>query len=242
MRDNISFSNRGDRIKFDTHKVMHVNEVRSPDLDEKLFHVNPIVPSVMNQVKSIVLDRIPFQRASEPIVFNGVNALLDFYKERLIVYRSPRELLEGKEVELLAQLTNLADRFGLKSLIPPGPPENKFGLAHAQNVTVDQIELWTGIGRTKDKFAQVYKWKGKDKMTTWDAHCNIINGTNGELFKPFIEKGKPIKIFLHDLCRTFNLIPVGEEPVTVQDNFKALEYEFPNRIYQGARTNPRNKC
>lgn len=210
-------------------------------MDEKFWMLNPIIPSTLKSVRSMVIDRIPFQRVSEPIVFNAVNVLLDNFKERLIQKRSPRELLNGRKVELLQSLTDLADRFGLKSLIPPGPPENTFGLAHFQNETVDVIELWTGVGDSK-RFGDVYKWKGRDRMNVWKGKCNEINGTNGELYKPFVEKGKPLKIFLSQLCRTFHLDPVSQDVVTIQDGLEALEYEISPRLFLGARSNPSNKC
>lgn len=210
-------------------------------MDEKFWMLNPILPSTLKSVRSIVIDRVPFQRMTEPIVFNAVNVLLDNFKERLIQKRSPRELLNGRKVELLESLTEFADRFGLKSFLPPGPPENTFGLAHFQNNTVDVIEIWTGVSDSK-RFGDVFKWKGRERMNIWSGKCNVINGTNGELYKPFIAKGKPLKIFLSQLCRTFHLDPVSQDVVTIQDGLEALEYELSPRLFQGARTNPNNKC
>lgn len=221
---------------------MYLNEIKSANLDERFWILNPIIPSTLKSIKSMVLDRIPFPRISEPIVFNTVNVLLDNFKERLIQKKTPRELLEGRKVELLESVEALADRFGLKSLVPPGPPENTFGVAHFQNSTVDTIEVYTGVGKTKEKYGDVYKWKDKDKMTFWSGKCNEISGTNGELYKPNIPKGKSLKIFLSQLCRTFYLDPVQADLVTIQDGLKALEYELTPRLYLGAQNYPKNKC
>lgn len=230
-----------EKVKFDSHRKLFLNEEKSANLDEKFWSLNPIIPSTHKTVRSMVIDRIPFQRVSEPIVFNAVNVLLDNYRERLFQKRTARELLHGRKVELLQSLENLADRFGLKSLMPPGPPENTFGLVHFQNNTVDVIELWTGIGDS-NKFGDVYKWKGEEKMNLWTGKCNEINGTNGELYKPFVVKGKPLRIFLSQLCRTFNLDPVSKDVVIIQDGLEALEYEISPRLFLGARSNPNNKC
>lgn len=240
-RDNIVFTKSGEAVRFDSHRTMFLDEQSSNDLDEKMWFINPIILSTMSTVRSMVIDRIPFQRVSEPIVFNAVNVLLDTFKERLFVRGTPRLLLEGRKVELLESLSNLAERFGLKSLLPPGPPENTFGLAHAQNATVDNMEIYAGLGSTKDKYAEVRRWRGRDRMVIWSGQCNVINGTNGELYKPFLVQGKRIKIFLKDFCRTFHLDPVSDI-VTVQNGLKALEYELTKTLYQGVRNNPQNKC
>lgn len=218
-----------------------MDEEKSANLDEKFWGLNPILPTTARTVRSIVLDRIPFERVSAPIVFNAVNVLLDNFNERLFQKRTPRVLLNGRKIDLLQSLEDLAGRFGLKSLLPPGPPENTFGLVHFQNNTVDEIEIWTGVGDSS-RFGDVHKWKGRAQMNVWKGKCNDIEGTNGELYKPFLVQGKPLRIFLSQLCRTFNLDPVSTEVVTIQDGLKALEYEISPRFYLGARNNPSNKC
>lgn len=242
-RDKVSFSNSGQLVSFDTHRKLQLQEDQSAkDLDDKYWVLNPILPAVLIQVKNIVLDRIPFQSISEPIVFNGLNVILDNFKERLFVKRSPRTLLMGRKVELLESIVGLADSFGLKSIVPPGPPENIFGVAHFQNETVDSIEVWAGVGESKSKFGEVSKWRGKTKMTQWRGKCNIIDGTNGELYKAFPEKGKSIKVFVSQFCRTFYLDPVQDDPIQIQDGLVALEYKLTDQLFLGAKKNPENKC
>lgn len=240
LKENPAFLKSGDLLQFDSLRKMVPIEEKSANFDEKFYMLNPIVPGVLKQVRSMVIDRVPFQRITEPVVFNAVNVLLDNFNERLIVKTSARRLLDGRKVELLDSITNLASRFGLKSLVPPGPPENTFGLVFVLNRTIDKIEIWTGYKAT-EKFGDMSKWRGKQKMNIWSSNkCNAIEGTNGELFKPFIPKGKPLKIFLYPLCRSFYLDPVEE--VTLSNNMVALEYELSQRLYQGARSNPGNKC
>lgn len=219
-RENIQFSNEDERVSYGSRRRLYLDEEGSADMDERMWLLNPIVPSTVKSVKMMVLDKIPFQSFSEPIVYNAVNLLLSQYKERLIKRTTPRDFLQGKEVELLVAITGLASRFGLQSLVPPGPPENKFGLAFAQNETVDDIEIFTGVGRTRDKFAEVSRWHEKTEVTAWRGRCRTINGTNGELYKPFISESKPIKIFLGPLCRSFYLEPVVEETTSTSSGEK----------------------
>lgn len=219
--------------------MLNLNEALSADMDEKFYVLNPIVPSTLSSLRQVVLDRLPFRRLAEPIVFNGVNVLLDSYKERLLVKRSPRELLEGRKVELLDMVTSLAGRFGLASLLPPGPPDNIFGLVHAQKAMKNQAEVYAGVGSSASKFAEVISWNGRESLGVWKDRCSIINGTNGELYKPFLAKGKPIKVFIGDLCRTFYIDPVAEVDI---NGLNTYEYEISQRLFLGARNNPRNQC
>lgn len=242
VRENEMFTKKGERLKYDSHRMLVIDEASSKDLDEKMWLLNPILPTTLKIVKTLVLDRIPFQRLAEPIIFNTVNLLLDNFKERLILKTTPRMILDGRKVEMLAAVSGVAKQFGLASIIPPGPPQNVFGLAFVQNETTDSLEIWTGIGPSVDRFAEVSSWRGQSAMKIWRGKCNIINGTNGELYKPFIEEGRPIQVFLPPLCRTLQLDPVGDAMAITKTGIRALEYELTPRLYLGARSNPSNKC
>lgn len=242
MKDNADFSRNGQLIRFQSHRKLYLQEGESADMDEKIWLINPIVPTAAKTARAMLINRLPFQRITEPVVFNAMNLILDNYKERLIMKTTPRELLIGRQLALFSDLQALAGRFGLASLLPPGPPGNVFGLAYFQNVTADEMEIWTGVSPTRQKFGDVSRWRNKTRMTVWEGKCNIINGTNGELFKPFIQQGKPIKIFQAQLCRTIYLDPVGDGPTKTKSGLNALEYELTTRLYMGARNNPNNKC
>lgn len=229
-------------VKFQALRKLHPREEESANMDEKMWLINPIVPTTSKSVRAMVLDRLPFQRVSEPIVFNAVNLLLDNYNERLITRTTPRQLLLGRKLDIFSDLEALAKRFGLASLLPPGPPNNVFGLVYFQNETTDEMELWTGVSPNQKKFADVYKWRKKTSMTVWEGKCNVIEGTNGELYKPLMESGKPVKIFLAQLCRTIYLEPVGDGPTTTLNNLNALELQISPRLFMGARSNPSNRC
>lgn len=241
VRKNVMFMKESERVQFESsRKLVPING--TADLDEKMWLINPILPSTLRSVKMLLLDRVPFQRLTEPIVLNSVNLLLDNFKERLIMRTTPRTILMGRKVELLESLSGLAGRFGLSALVPPGPPKNTFGLAFHQNETTEKVEIWTGLGQSKDRFAEVSKWEGKARLELWRGKCNTINGTNGELYKPFLEEGKAIRIFLGPLCRSLLLEPAGEGSVVTASGIRALEYELSPRLYMGARNNPANKC
>lgn len=211
-------------------------------MDEKFWLLNPIVAAIPSQVNEMVVDKIPFKRVVEPIVFSSVNVLLDSYGERLFIKRSARELLQGKKVELLDSLYGLAERFGLKSVLPPGPPENTFGVAHFQNNTPERVTIYTGIGETVSKFGEVLQWRDKEEVSFWKGKCRLISGTNGELHKAFVDSSKSIPVFVPQFCRTFNLDPVNKNTVDVGHGIQAYEFNVSGKLFQGSNTNPNNKC
>lgn len=217
------------------------DEAASKPLDEKFWILNPIVAVLGDQIRMMVIDRVPFKRLAEPIVFNSVNVILSQFKETLFTYSSPREFLEGRKVQLLETMLGLADRLGLGSLIPPGPPDNIFGIVYAQNATSDRQEIYTGIGDTSRRFAEVVTWKDKPVMDIWKGKCNKIEGTNGELYKPFIDPDKPIRIFLGLMCRSLWLDPAGGLSV-LENGMRAVTFSPSDRLYQGTKSYPPNEC
>lgn len=225
----------------DSHRKLVLDEEASEDLDVKYWLFNPIVVGVADQVRGMVIDRVPFKRLVEPIVFNSVNVFLDQFKETVTIKRSAREFLEGTKVNILEFLVNLAGQFGLTTLLPATPPNNIFGIAYAQNETVDGAEIWTGIGDSSSRFAEVISWHGNKVLPYWKGRCNKIEGTNGELYKPFIKEGKPIKIFLGPTCRSLWLEPLGGLQ-KLKNGMFAYEFSIASRNFQSPKNNPANEC
>lgn len=136
-RDDVEFKREGEKLSFNGGRILVPKETKEPDWDEKMWLINPIIPSTAMQVRSMVIDRVPFKRITEPVVFNAVNLLLEQYKERLLMRTTPRSILMGRRVNMLDAISTLAARFGLETLVPPGPPQNTFGLAFVQNHTIE---------------------------------------------------------------------------------------------------------
>lgn len=229
-------------MRFDSRRKLVVDEEASENLDERFWILNPIVVGVSDQVRSLVIDRVPFKRLVEPIVFNSVNIFLDRFQESVIVKRSPREFLEGTKVEFLEFLVNLANQFGVGGLMPAGPPNNVFGIVYQQNETVDNSEIWAGVGDSQPRFAEVISWHGHKTLPYWKGRCNRLEGTNGELYKPFIKAGKAIRVFLGPICRSIWLEPMGNKMKLLANGVLAYEYQFSPNTFNSPKTYPQNEC
>lgn len=242
VRLNRMFSEGGQKLQFDSGQKLALLEDQPFDLDERIWLLNPVVVSTMSSIRLLAIDRIPFLRLAEPMIYGGVSLLLEQFDERLITRTSPRQILMGRKVVLLESLTNLADRLGLASLIPAGLPQNTFGLAFVQNETLEHFELWTGVGKTRDKFGEVSKWRRKPVLDAWRGKCKIIRGTNGEIFKSSLQQGQDIRVFMGPFCRSTLMTPTAAGSVITKSGIRALEYEIDPKLFLSPRTNPVNEC
>ncbi|XP_016121147.1 lysosome membrane protein 2-like, partial [Sinocyclocheilus grahami] len=51
-------------------------------------------------------------------------------------------------------------------------------------------------------FGRIYTWKGEKMMSFWKSNqSNMINGTDGSGFHPFLSKEERLNVFTPDLCR-----------------------------------------
>ncbi|XP_049616763.1 platelet glycoprotein 4 [Syngnathus scovelli] len=77
------------------------------------------------------------------------------------------------------------------------------GLFTPYNGTFDgYYTVFTGKGDIS-KVGMIDKWRGSRSLTFWDdKYCNMINGTDGSNFAPFVDVTKPIFFFSSDICRS----------------------------------------
>ena len=63
--------------------------------------------------------------------------------------------------------------------------------------------------------AEIVSWKNMTSIDVWtDSYCNAINGTDGTMFHPFIEKNETLYMFTNDICRS--IYAQYEQDVTVK--------------------------
>jgi len=106
-------------------------------------------------------------------------------------------------------ISKICDNFLLRDICKSfGVPE-RIGLFYQQNNTADgTYEINTGLEEVSD-LAKVYSWNGMSGSLHdnywYGAQARMINGTNGELFKPFLFTNPNLQIFIGQLCRTLEL-------------------------------------
>ncbi|XP_048157762.1 platelet glycoprotein 4 isoform X3 [Corvus hawaiiensis] len=75
-------------------------------------------------------------------------------------------------------------------------------LAVVYNGTSDgPYSVYTG---TEDisKTAIIESYKNKRTLSYWPDHCDMVNGTDGASFPPFVKKNQVLRFFSSDICRS----------------------------------------
>ena len=97
--------------------------------------------------------------------------------------------------------------------------------------------IYTGV-EDLDKLGQFYQWDGQERLDLWfDEYANMINGTEGIVFKPNLKEGENLTAFVDDTYRSFPLINTGRKTIKGLDS---LRYELPASVFESAFTNPEN--
>lgn len=134
------------------------------------------------------------------------------------------------------------DISALRPMLPPEFSGFRFGLYKGRNGSTDgEYEIYTGAKTGDDiRFGQIKAWKNSTSLNYWgDSDCDTLSGTDGSIFRPFLEEDDSITIFNTDLCRLLQL--TFKEKVTVKE-LKGYRFTPPKEVLEGAANNPNNKC
>ncbi|XP_009975826.1 PREDICTED: platelet glycoprotein 4 isoform X3 [Tauraco erythrolophus] len=75
-------------------------------------------------------------------------------------------------------------------------------LAVVYNGTLDGLyKVYTGKEDIK-KTAIIESYKNKRNLSYWEGHCDMVNGTDGASFPPFVKKDQILRFFSSDICRS----------------------------------------
>ncbi|CAH8823642.1 unnamed protein product [Trichobilharzia szidati] len=131
---------------------------------------------------------------SMPLIVDRLIEVIEkFLKDTLIVRKTVSELLWGYDDAFLTLLS----KFGLNI------PTTRIGLMINMNNTIsDSITIDSGLMRS-DMVGRIVKFHGNDTLAYWTTPtANMINGTDGTIFHPFITRDEKPYIFSADLCRS----------------------------------------
>ncbi|KAL4002006.1 CD36 family protein [Acanthocheilonema viteae] len=79
------------------------------------------------------------------------------------------------------------------------------------------------------KIGQVYAWNGRNETPWWStAQARKLNGTNGELFSPFLSSSNDLSIFLGELGRSLYL---HYDKSVTHERIPSYRYIIPSAVY-----------
>ena len=118
--------------------------------------------------------------------------------------------------------------------------DNKFGLFYGPtgNGSDDGVyKVGSGVGDISD-LNQIISWNNTSNLTYWSTpECNMINGTDGSLWHPFVTKNETLYIFSTDVCRS---IYVTYEETRTKHDIELYRFVPPPEVFANSSLNPDN--
>ncbi|XP_046557687.1 lysosome membrane protein 2-like [Haliotis rubra] len=125
-----------------------------------------------------------------------VDLVLEGVGERLFLQLSVSDIMWGYEDKLLKEVDDILQRTVNKTI------DDHFGLFYNQNGSDDgAYNINTGVNDAS-QFAMIKSWNYNSTLPYWTSlTANMINGTDGTMFPPFVDKAQPLYLFSSDICR-----------------------------------------
>ncbi|XP_034048401.1 scavenger receptor class B member 1 isoform X2 [Thalassophryne amazonica] len=151
------------------------------------------IPNLLVLGAAVMLEDLPYP------VRLMVSATFKTFKEGPFLTKTIGELMWGYDSKLVEFLNKFL----------PGmlPSTGKFGLfVEFNNSNTGLFTVFTG----KDDIRNVHKvdsWEGLTELNFWKSpQCNMINGTAGQMWPPFITKETTLSFYSPDACRSLELV------------------------------------
>ncbi|XP_010144318.1 PREDICTED: platelet glycoprotein 4 [Buceros rhinoceros silvestris] len=117
-----------------------------------------------------------------------LNTWIKASKSSMLQNRTVKEILWGYKDPFLSKV--------------PFPLNPVLGVFYPYNGTSDGLyKVYTG---TEDitKTAIIESYKNKRNLSYWEGYCDMVNGTDGASFPPFVKKNQKLRFFSSDICRS----------------------------------------
>ncbi|KAM6976299.1 scavenger receptor class B member 1 isoform 1-T1 [Tautogolabrus adspersus] len=151
------------------------------------------IPNMLVLGAAVMMEKMPFA------VRLMISATFKTFKEGPFLTKTVGELMWGYDSGLVDFLNKYL----------PGmlPSTGKFGLfAEFNNSNTGLFTINTG----KDDIRKVHKvdsWNGLTELPYWKTpQCNMINGTAGQMWPPFMTKESTLPFYSPDACRSMELV------------------------------------
>jgi len=185
----------------------------------------------------VTVINVPLMAMAHEIQFNstiiqeGVNFLLELLGTTLFVNVTVKQLMEGYTDPLIETA----------SLVKPGVlKDNKFGILQPRNGSYYQnFSIYTGLNDVT-RVAKVISFNGVRKLNYWSTpQANMLNGTDGSLFPPGLNRNKEVYSYNADMCRSYYLSFLREK----KDGYVTLyDYHLSSNVFNMSRKENQGFC
>ncbi|TST22530.1 Platelet glycoprotein 4 [Bagarius yarrelli] len=116
----------------------------------------------------------------------------------------------------------------------------QLGVFYPYNGTYDgPYNVFTGKDDIS-KVSTIDSWNHMQTLSYWnDTYCDMINGTDGSSFSPFLKKKAPLYFFSSDICRSVSAEFEGSQDLK---GITVYRYMLPENTFASPIDNPDNRC
>ncbi|XP_041826592.1 scavenger receptor class B member 1 isoform X2 [Melanotaenia boesemani] len=186
-----------DNITFHPNGTVSYKEYRSYYFEPSMSTGNEsdvvTIPNMLVLGAAVMMENLPYA------VRLMISATFKTFNEGPFLTKTVGELMWGYDSDLVEFLNKYL----------PGmlPSTGKFGLfADFNNSNTGLFTINTG----KDDIMKVHKvdsWNGLTELSYWGTpQCNMINGTAGQMWPPFMTKESTLPFYSPDACRSLELV------------------------------------
>ncbi|XP_014642672.1 PREDICTED: scavenger receptor class B member 1 isoform X2 [Ceratotherium simum simum] len=187
-KSNISF-NDNDTVSFLEYRRYQFQPDKSCGLESDYI----VIPNILVMSAAVMMEDRPLSlKLMMTLAFTTLG-------ERAFMNRTVGEIMWGYDDPLMDLInTYLPNLF---------PFKGKFGLfAELNNSDSGLFTVFTGV-KDFSRIHLVDKWNGLSKVSFWHSdQCNMINGTSGQMWAPFMTPESSLEFYSPDACRSMKLI------------------------------------
>ncbi|XP_014206677.1 sensory neuron membrane protein 1-like [Copidosoma floridanum] len=231
-----------DTVSYTNKYTYHFNAEKSKGLtgEEEV-----VVPNyfILGLVNSLLIDK----PSAVPIIGKGVDSIFKKPSSIFIRAKVKEVLFDGfvinctvKDFAGAAICSEVRDQYEDLKMIKIAEDVYLMSLFGSSNGTSSKSTIRVNRGSKKlMKLGQVTEFKGVPNISTWnDPVCDLLNGTDGSIFRPFLKKNKPYGgIFVEPICRNLQLSWLGSSRYSGVKTFS-----YTSSLGVDPESNPHDKC
>lgn len=205
------------------HTLVFQPKLSNGTENDTLFHLNMPLATI-----GVMLETTPIP----PIAMDLFNRIITMIgEEDLVVAHTVEEILFGYVDPFFNLLSKLLGKLGI-FYDPMFAPFYKFN-----NSNDGQYLMNTGKGNYCEA-SQIERWNGMDYLPFWSTpYANMVNGTDGSFFSPYVKRDQRRYLFFSDMCRSMALEYEYDSSVKGVDT---LHFHFPDDLLANTTINPDN--
>ncbi|XP_026545669.1 platelet glycoprotein 4-like [Notechis scutatus] len=147
-------------------------------------------------------------------------------KSRFLQTRTVKEILWGYEDPFLKK-------------IPIIKMDKVVGIFYPSNKTFGgPYKIYSGKDDINKK-GIIITYNNSRNLKYWTSYCNMVNGTDGTAFHPFVKKSEELYLFSSDVCRSTYVL--FDRDVTMKE-IPLYRFSAPASALASSLTNPDNIC